>query len=118
MSGYFTILNSIIRVLHCPLTSVRVALKKYKINSVHKILVGKSDGRRTMERSSHRSENNIKTDLKEGSGFVDGIHVTQGWILFFLDFVGVLKGKEFRKYLRQHQLHTRRSALRFRFLRS
>ena len=56
----------------------------YKINSVHKILIGKTDGRRTIERSSHGSENNIKTDLKTGSGFVDEIHVTQDWIHFWI----------------------------------
>ena len=37
-----------------------------------------------MERSSHRSENNIKTDLKTGNGFVDGIHVNQDWIHFWI----------------------------------
>jgi hypothetical protein len=70
--------------------------KKYEINMVHKMLMGNSARRRTLERSSHRSGNNIKTHLKDRE-WMCGRHSCDSRLDPFTDFVGVLKGKEFRE---------------------
>ena len=45
---------------------------------VHKVLVGKRDGKRPLGRSRRRWEDNIKMDLQEvGSGFGDWMEVAQ-----------------------------------------
>jgi hypothetical protein len=93
-----------------------VAFKIY-IKLGTKSLMGNSARRRTLERSSHGSKNNIKTHLKDRK-WVCRRHSCETRLVPFLVFAGVLKGKEFREWLRQHQLHTRRSALWVRFLRS
>jgi len=45
---------------------------------VHRILVGKSDGKRALGRSRHRWEDNIKMDIQEvGCGGLDWIELAQ-----------------------------------------
>jgi len=46
--------------------------------SVHRVLVGKPEGRRPLERPRRRWENNIKTDLQEvGGGLGDWMDLAQ-----------------------------------------
>jgi len=46
--------------------------------SVHRVLVGKPEGRRPLERPRLRWENNIKTDLQEvGGGLGDWMDLAQ-----------------------------------------
>jgi hypothetical protein len=53
------------------------------IRNADKILVGKSEGRRPLERSRCRGEDNIESDLKETDldcKDVDWIHLTQNGV--------------------------------------
>jgi len=44
---------------------------------VHRVLVGKSEGRRPLGRPRHRWEDNIKMDLREVGGCGDWMEFTQ-----------------------------------------
>jgi len=44
---------------------------------VHRVLVGKSEGKRSLGRPRHRWEDNIKTDLREVGGGGDWIELAQ-----------------------------------------
>jgi hypothetical protein len=46
--------------------------------SVYRVLVGKPEGRRPLERPRHRWEDNIRMDLREvGCGYVDWMELAQ-----------------------------------------
>jgi hypothetical protein len=46
--------------------------------SVHRVLVGKPEGKRSLVRTRHRWDDNIKTDLQEvGCGGMDWIELAQ-----------------------------------------
>jgi hypothetical protein len=48
--------------------------------NVYRILVGKSEGKRLLERPRRRWEDGIKMDLREtGWGIVEWIHLAQDW---------------------------------------
>jgi hypothetical protein len=50
-----------------------------KERGVHRVLVGKPEGKRPLGRPRHRWEDNIKTDLQEaGVGCGDWIELAQG----------------------------------------
>ena len=44
---------------------------------VHRVLVGKPEGKRSLGRPRHRWEDNIKMDLQEVGGGGDGMHLAQ-----------------------------------------
>ena len=45
-------------------------------SAVHRVVVGKPEGRRPLERPRHRWEDNIKTELREvGGGFGDWVEL-------------------------------------------
>jgi hypothetical protein len=47
---------------------------------VYRVLVGKSEGKRSLGRPRHTRENNIKMDLQErGGGGMGWIEVAQNW---------------------------------------
>ena len=57
---------------------VRHAARMGERRGVHRVLVGKPEGKRQLGRLRHRWEDNIKMDLQEvGSGGVDWIEVAQ-----------------------------------------
>jgi hypothetical protein len=45
--------------------------------SAYKILVGKSEGNRSLGRPRRRWEDNIKTDIRETVGYVNWMHLAQ-----------------------------------------
>jgi hypothetical protein len=54
------------------------AASLWEMRTVHKILVGKSEAKRLLERRKCSRENNIKMDLKEiGYEDLDRIHMAQ-----------------------------------------
>jgi hypothetical protein len=49
-----------------------------EIRDVYRVLVGKPDGKRSLERLRHRWEDNVKMNLQEvGCGGMDWIHLAQ-----------------------------------------
>jgi hypothetical protein len=58
---------------------------------VHRVLVGKPEGKRPLGRSRHRWEDNIKMDLQEvGGSHGDWMELAQD-IVFFFFFVGTVR---------------------------
>ena len=51
--------------------------RMWERRGVHRVLVGKSEGKRSLGRPRHRWEDNIKTDLREVGGGGDWIELAQ-----------------------------------------
>ena len=47
------------------------------IKCVHRVLVGKPEGKRPLGKTGHRWDDNIKTDLQEVGGGIDRIDLAQ-----------------------------------------